>query len=340
MENNSPKSYLSQVRYLRKVATAALKMYSIEVLKLKFINHGENTTYKIISKQGNFLLRIHRKNYHSKNAILEELEWLRQLSENTDLIQKPLASIKDLLVEEITIDGPSDSRFCSVLTWVEGQMKYRSLSQDSMFKAGQLAGKLHSSASKLKVKHRNYWSPEGLLGSHAKLGSIRHLKSLIKKEEYEVLEECRKLTLDKIENYTSRNPHKSTMIHADLHFGNIIWTKNQAIPIDFDDCGFGPHMYDLMIIAGLSDNLFKSSPKKIKKLFIESLLKGYSSIQNLSKDDLDILPYFKLTRQLAMTGWAYERRDNPYIFDHLKKKLKTDIPYFDKVLKKGPDTLY
>ena len=340
MKKNNTKSYLSQVRQLRKIAVSAIKKYPIEVVQLKFINHGENTTYKVISKKGNFLLRIHRKNYHSKKAILEELGWVKQLSENTDFIQKPIPSINGLLLEEITIGDTSDSRFCSVLTWIDGNIRYRSLTQNTMFNAGRLVGNLHKSTFKQKVKHRNYWDAEGLLGVNAKFGSLHNLKPEIKKEEYKILEECRMMTLNKIENYNSKNPHKLSMIHADLHFGNIIWKKNEPIPIDFDDCGFGSQMYDLAITLNASNYLFKLSQKKSKQLFVESLFKGYSSTQNLSKEDIDILPYFKLTRNLTMLGWAYDRRDVPDIYEHFKKTIEDKIKHFEKALKEGPDSLY
>jgi len=340
MSEINTKSYLSQVRQLRNAANAVLKKYPIEVIKLKFINHGENTTFKIISQSDFFLLRIHRKNYHSKHAIKEELEWLKQLSENADFIQKPLRSYNGLLVEEIQIGNNLDSRFCSVLTWVTGNMRHRSLNQKALFNAGQLAGYLHQNTFKQKIEHRAYWDTEGLLGMNAKFGNLHTLKPEISKSEFKALEECRLMTIKKIETYKNQKAMKFSMIHADLHFGNIIWKKNQPMPIDFDDCGHGPHMYDLAIILKSVDYLFKSPSKNAKESFIEALFEGYTSTQDLSKDDLEILPYFKLTRNLVMLGWGYDRRDNPPIFKHFKETLQKKLEHFKKALKEGPEPLY
>jgi len=340
MNDFNSTSYLSQVRQLRKLAIEALKLYAIEVIQLKFINHGENTTYKVVSKKGNFLLRIHRKDYHSKNAILEELEWVKQLSENNEQIQKPILSINGKLVEEVSFGKTADSRYCSVLTWVDGKMRYKSITQNALRNAGQLAGQLHQNADKIKVKHRQYWTAEGLLGANAKFGGLHKLKPEISKAQYEVIEACRKMTFQKVKQYRIQNPHKSSMIHADLHFGNIIWQKDNAIPIDFDDCGFGFHMYDLAITLSSADHFFKSTQQKTKQAFVESLLEGYSATHNLSRDDIEILPYFKLTRSLVMLGWVHERKDNPSIYKHFKQNLKTKIKYYKKVVKKGPDLLY
>lgn len=333
-------SYLSQVRQLRKVANSVMKRYAIEVIQLKFICHFENTTYKVVSKKGSFLFRIHRKDYHSKDAILEELAWLMQLSENNNLIQRPMHSINGLLVEEIPIGDGSDTRYCSVLSWVEGKMRGESLTQKSMFNLGQRVGNFHKNALKLKVKHRIYWDSEGLLGANATWGNILDLKSELKPAQFEVLKKVRLLIRRKVENYNGKNPHKSSMIHADLHLGNVIWHKNDPIPIDFDDCGFGFQMYDLAIVLGAPEYVSNKSPKKDKQTLIETLFEGYTSRYELSKEDMEILPYFILTRTLLQLTWGYNRRDNLSIYTYFKGKLDNRIKNFKKVLEEGPNSLY
>ncbi len=337
---NNRRSYQSQVRQLRKVANAALEKYSFEVLKLKFVSHGENTIYKVFTEEKNFILRIHRANYHSKNAILEELAWVKQLSESTGLVPKPTSSINGLLVEEISIDHSEATRLCSVLSWIDGKMRFGSLTKERLFNAGKLAGQLHKSAENQKVKHRIYWDAPGLLGANATVGSLQNLEVEIGETKFQTLDSCRLLALRKMNEYNERNPDKSSLIHADLHFGNIIWQKSEPIPIDFDDCGFGFQMYDLAILLGGTDFFFKITKKKGKQAFIESLFEGYSSVNKLTKADLEILPYFKLTRNLVQVAWAYERRDHPEIYEHLKKDLGNRINYYQKALREGPDSLY
>lgn len=83
-------SYLSQVRRLRALANKALAEYPIKVKALKFIQNGENATFRVLSTKGQtYLLRIHRKNYHTKPAILEEIAWLDHLTKKGLSVPSP-----------------------------------------------------------------------------------------------------------------------------------------------------------------------------------------------------------------------------------------------------------
>lgn len=70
-------SYLSQVRKLRVLAEEVMKYYSFKSYELKFINHGENATFKVLTPKKTYLLRIHCKSHRTKQAMLEELKWLK-----------------------------------------------------------------------------------------------------------------------------------------------------------------------------------------------------------------------------------------------------------------------
>lgn len=340
MKSFETSSYLSKLRKLRKLAETALKQYPIKVKQLQFINHGENTTYKVIAAEGIFLLRIHRTNYHSKAAILEELKWLECLSKKMKNIQKPLLSKNGLLVETVTNEEVAVTRFCSLLSWKHGIMKTKSLTVKNMYATGLLTAELHKNSAKIKVKHRNYWTVEDMLNEDTRFDSFKNLQSELTKNQYDILDKCRKMTFKKIKQYQDKYPEKLSLIHADLHFGNIIWRKNEPIPIDFDDCGIGFHMYDISVSLTGADNLFRGPKKSERQAYVESLLEGYASTQNLTKADIDILPYFKLTRNLSILLWMNERKDNPFIYEHLKKTKQKRINYYKKVLKDGPNGIY
>ncbi|HET9218337.1 MAG TPA: GNAT family N-acetyltransferase [Terriglobia bacterium] len=63
---------------LRLLPKQALRLYALRVESCGFLGHGENTTFKITANGGRqFLLRIHRNDYHSRDGIVEELRWLQ-----------------------------------------------------------------------------------------------------------------------------------------------------------------------------------------------------------------------------------------------------------------------
>lgn len=67
----------------------------------------------------------------------------------------------------------------------------------------------------------------------------------------------------------------------------------------------------------------------------DAILEGYSTINNISQEDLEILPYFILTQQLVMLAWLNDRRDNPSIAKRLDKAVTRNMQEFRKILVNG-----
>lgn len=318
-------TYLGQVRRLRKQAEELLKKYPIKVHRLDFLCHGENATFKVTSSKKNYLLRLHRNGYHSHEALSEELKWLSFLSEKTDIpVQKPFYSKNHKLIEKQDLNG-TPGRFCNLLTWQPGKIRYKNLTEKDLFRFGQLSAELHFNSRHIKVKHRKYWTPERILGAQTKFGSFLELQEAIPKHS-DLISEVRKKTLKKIKNYEKKNSDKTGFIHADLHFGNILWDSNTIYPIDFDDCGFGLFMYDLAVSLVAIRRIFTKSGTKKEKDFTQAFLEGYNEQAPLTKADLKILPYFELSRHLIMLTWSNERKDHPKIradfWKTIPKKIK------------------
>jgi Ser/Thr protein kinase RdoA (MazF antagonist) len=333
-------SYLAQVRRLRRMADQVVTQFPLKNYELSFIHHGENATFKITTPQKNYLLRLHRNGYHTQPAILEELKWLAKLSEESDIpVQRPLLSRSGHFVERQAGHG-TPARFCSVLEWQSGRIRFKKIGPKGFYAIGELTARLHLSAAKLKTRHRNYWSADGLLGREAKLGSLFDLKGVLSSGDYSELEKCRRMVHAHIAKYQKRNPHKMSLIHADLHFGNILWECGTVKPIDFDDCGLGFQPMDLAVTLISSSNLFKDKGIKQSRLATEALFEGYSRHLNLSNEDLATIPYFVLTRKLAMVGWLYQRRDNPRLLSHFNKTIKGNIQVFRKALVHGPHPIF
>jgi Ser/Thr protein kinase RdoA (MazF antagonist) len=97
------------------------------------------------------------------------------------------------------------------------------------------------------------------------------------------------------------------MIHADLHFGNLLLSQGRIAAIDFDDCGFGFHVYDLVVpLKHLAKRRKREYPR-----FKSALIEGYSRHCGWDKHDEEVLSYMMIARGLAMLGWLNSRSDNP-----------------------------
>jgi Ser/Thr protein kinase RdoA (MazF antagonist) len=330
-------TYLSQVRRLRLLAYDVLKFYKLPKFELKFVYHGENTTFKVVTKQNSYLLRIHCRSHRTDKAMLEELRWLKKLSSTQGVrAQKPILAKNGQALINVYSEAVGHHRLCDLLEWREGQMRNKK-SPKTFLEVGKLIGLLQKNT--IKTRHRDYWHAEGLLGNNATLGPLRDLYSEFPcyAKRIEVL---RRELLKKLKSYEKRNQDKMGLIHADLHFGNMIWSKGGVCPIDFDDCGFGLNMYDLAVTLAQSSFYFKKVSKKEGQMAKQSLLVGYQEHRALSSQDLAIIPFLVATRELSMLGWLYDRRDNPELYAYLKKNLGKRVKKAEKYLVQAREGSY
>lgn len=330
LTNFSQMTYRAQVLRLKRLGQMALHRYPIQVKQIFFIHHGENTTFRVLAKNGKqYLLRIHRSDYHSRNGILEELRWLDRLAKKKFQVQKIVRSKSGKLLECIQHpDVPTPRNVC-VFEWVEGRFLEKSLRPHHLFELGQLIGQLHLDTKKIQVKARRYWTADGMLGKNAKFGSIDSLTGVRDKDQKRITE-ARKKNLKKLKALEKKFPQKCGLIHADLHFGNIISTKTGLLPIDFDDCGFGFLAYDLLIpLLSVKNVLGKRKGKQLPH-FKAALLLGYQEFHPWTDADEGILRELLTARRLLMLGWLHSRSDNPRLKKHFKGAVHFTLQYLKK----------
>jgi Ser/Thr protein kinase RdoA (MazF antagonist) len=323
-------TYLRQVRRLRSLAVAALKLYPVRVAKMKFINHGENTTFQITAVSGKqFLLRICRNDYHSAEALNEEIEWLQRLLQGQNAFHKkvhlklqtpnPVLSRHGCALETVTTDDIPEGRKVVLFRWIDGQFLRGSVSEEKFRTLGNLIAGLHEQTKGCKVRHRRYWDAEGLLGKQAKFGSIDSLSLATSSQQLRITKARRSL-LKTLKKYEKKYPERMGLIHADLHFGNFLFNSQGLGVIDFDDCGFGFLAYDLaipLIAFERHAGMGIMQKRKIKA----ALVAGYRELAPWDQADDAVLEALIMARRLLMLGWLNSRSDNPRLAAFLKKAI-------------------
>lgn len=332
-EDFKNRTYRSQVRILREFAKAGIRKYDLKIRSLDFINHGENATFRVKSTDGEFLLRIHRKDYHSKEAILEELSWLKHLANSSpelkSLIPQPLKSSKGQFLEFDKTNQLPGGRHFALLKWTYGRFIWKSVTPRHMFQLGKLIAKLHQNRPKSATLNRRYWDSEGLVGKVPKFGSLQKLNG-VNSSDQRLINTCRTQLYRRLKKYEMKHPDRMGMIHADLHFGNLINTQNGLAAIDFDDCGFGFNVYDLAIpIQSLYNNKKSRKISKIDELK-KALIAGYSETFGWDEDDERILEDLMMARKIVMLGWLNSRRDNPRLKKYMPIAVKNAIAAIKK----------
>lgn len=326
MEPFITSSYLTQVRRLKLCALNALKQYPIRVKSVDFIHHGENTTFKVTAKNGDkFLLRISRTDYHTKPALAEELKWLENLArKNVVPTPRPVRTKKREVIAIAESPGLDAPRFICVFRWIDGTFIEKSVSPRHMYEIGEIIAHLQKAAP--KTKHRRYWNANGLSGTSPRFGSIDHLLQVTAKQQKFITRERKRVHRDLL-NYERKFPKRMGFIHADVHFGNILNLKDRLGVIDFDDSGYGFHIYDLavpLISAGFA--LGPKAKDKIPELG-KALIEGYSKNARWDQHDDKILTRLITARRIMMLGWLNSRADNPRLKKAFKGVLKNVLKH-------------
>jgi Ser/Thr protein kinase RdoA (MazF antagonist) len=88
--------------------------------------------------------------------------------------------------------------------------------------------------------------------------------------------------------------------------GNVLFSRGEARPIDFDDCGYGYWIYDL------ATPLAHWQTHSQWSIYRQALLDGYASGRPLPKEQLAHLGLFMAARHVAEMLWGIDQaQSNP-----------------------------
>lgn len=312
--------YLTQIRRLRALAEGAVARYGIGAHRLTFINHGENTTFRVDSaRHGRFLLRLHRHGYHSREALMEELAFLRHLARRGLSVPGPVLTRSGRSLVHASSEGIPEGRYCDLLKWVNGRFIDESVNEKHMLALGRYMGHLRKFSRGRKVVHRRYWDAEGLVGPEPKFGSIDFLPGITPAVQKVITGERKRVFRD-LTAYERRFPDRLGLIHADMHFGNFLLKKGGEVSaIDFDDCGYGFYVYELAV--PLTHLEYYATGKRLERLKA-FLIEGYAGAASWDEHDARILGRLFLARKLLMLGWMRSRAEIPRFRTMLPKSAK------------------
>ena len=96
---------------------------------------------------------------------------------------------------------------------------------------------------------------------------------------------------------------RTQRIHGDLHMGNLLWTSDGPVLVDFDDCLVGPPVQDLWLLArGDSEDARRERG---------DLIEGYELFREFDRSSLALCEPLRALRIIHMSGWIARRWDDP-----------------------------
>ncbi len=293
-------------------AHEALKAFPIDAEDLTLVSLSENVTFKVADRRDGraYVLRLHRPGYHTLQELVSERAWIRALADaGIDVPSAVLARDGQDYIP-VTIPATGEQRFAGMASWTEGRLLSDVLAEtdnqkrveESFTQLGAITAAMHNQASAWQPPpgfKRHALDSDGLMGMAPHWGEFWEHRSLTAGERSLLLDVRRRM--HDMLSRLSRDPSAYSVIHADMHPGNIVVDGERLTVIDFDDAGYGWHQYDLA--TALTHWQTKSNAAEIERAF----LAGYRANRPVPDEALSLIPQFRLIRWMATIGWFHQR---------------------------------
>jgi len=112
-----------------------------------------------------------------------------------------------------------------------------------------------------------------------------------------------------------KDPAHYGLIHADFLPENILVHADELFLIDFDDCGYGWHLFEM------ATSLFPQADQPFFDDLVAAYVTGYRKHRAFSEAHLELLPAFIMIRAFTYLGWLKSRRDSMKNADRIAAKL-------------------
>jgi Ser/Thr protein kinase RdoA (MazF antagonist) len=287
-----------QIALVEEFAHDVLVQYGMKAKSIECVNHAYNTTFKILADDGKtYAMRVSTNFRKWPEHIWAESQWLLELSKGGVIkAPVPILNLQGEPYSNQYFFYQGSNLDVIVYPWLDGEVNEDEPSDEQLFALGQVMAKMHQLSKG--------WEPEGyanfldvdrpLMVRRDNLFSFE--QPLISPEIYKLLFELRDRSGKLFDSLKERFDRQ--LIHADLHFGNILWSKEGAMSVlDFDDAGIGSRLQDIAI------SLFYLREDREKE---KHLLAGYASVAPIPEYQPEELELLVANRQLVLLNYLFE----------------------------------
>jgi Ser/Thr protein kinase RdoA (MazF antagonist) len=310
------------------LAEMALAAWDIgPVIALDLIKIRENAVFKVQTEESRYVLRIHRFGYHTDGALRSEFQWMAALDQSGIPTPHAIPTRQGKPFARTEVKAVPEPRQVGLFAWIDGvpisDVEDRGGDLAMHRTIGTLMARMHTHAAQWSLPEgftRHAWDLDGLLGPKPVWGRFWELPHFSEKEQ-EKIQTARTAAKSQLADF-GQDPDRYGLIHCDFLPENLLKDGDLVRVIDFDDCGFGWHLFDM--VTSLFTYSFLPNFEEIKSAFIE----GYRSQRNLPAEHLACFDLFMLLRVMTTCGWFHTRPETdearefgPGLARHLVEKV-------------------
>ena len=303
---------------IRNMALASLEAWNLACTDIEVIKYRENAVFKIGTDDGmRFALRVHRSGYHSDAELRSELEWIAALQASGIEVPTVIPTSSGELFLRTVLPGTGETVQIDLFEWIDGvqlgsaeeglgdnvadiEHSYRTI--------GGIAARLHNHGVAWNLPpgfSRHAWDTEGLVGDAPFWGRFWELEDLTQDQRTLVLQ-ARDIIRFELAAMAASPDYASSygLIHADFVPDNVMVSNGAVRLIDFDDAGFGWHLFELATAL----YFIRDDPNF--DVAFNALIAGYRQHRALPDVLLEKLPIFMMARGLTYLGWVHTRKNS------------------------------
>ncbi len=301
-----------QALRLAELARVALKRWPGRYDDIRLVKYRENAVFSAHRDDGvRVAVRVHRHGYHCDAALRSELSWMQALAAEGVEVPPIVETVDGAIFATVECPGIPEARQVDVLGWLPGAPAGSSEDGADMdeaaavrlfFDAGALAATMHDKVKAMRFAddfQRHAWDEHGLIGTDPLWGRFWDL-NMLSEAERDLLEAARSAAADDLATF-GKCADSYGLIHADFVPENLLVEDGRLKLIDFDDSGFGWHMFDLA--TALYFNLDHPAYPAMER----ALFDGYRSVRALPDAHEAQLPLFLYLRSTTYLGWVQTR---------------------------------
>lgn len=309
-----------QVELVTGVANAALEDWGISGAQVELLKHRENSVFKIVDATGQrYVMRVHRAGYHSDLQLRSELRWLHSLRAAGVATTEGVPCTNGATFTHASTNDLPEGRQCDLLEWVEGAAigsieEGVALDESTLpivyRQVGEQAALIHNHGVSWQPPPEFsllVWNEDAFFGETGTIsGRFWDLQSLTQ-AQLELLQGAKAICAGAMAAF-GKTPDRWGLVHGDFLPENLFWDGEQIRLIDWDDTGYGWHVYDF------ATAMFPHLGQPSFEVALGAMVEGYRVHRPLPDEHIEMLPILIMARVLSYVGWVHSRGElgKPY----------------------------